>query len=162
MLTSLSTISTCNSRQTWWRLVLGGFLLRALIPVGFMPAPLASGGPIMLCHGGLAGAFFQTLTESARNSAVLGYTADHSAINQHARPDHPAGTDEPTQEHSGWEHCPTGATASAAAMAHGFAFTLLALSHRQPDPKSQFGTQVPPISPYQARAPPPSLARLLA
>lgn len=161
MLTPFSRNRAAKGRQIGLRLVLAGFLVRALIPIGFMPAPLAAGGPIMLCHGGLAGAFFQALTEQSRDNAAHGHTADDSAMDHHAQSDHASDTD-PTQEFSAWDHCPTGATASAAALAPGFSISLLALAHAQPDPELHVGTPATPLKSYQARAPPPNLTRLLA
>jgi hypothetical protein len=151
-----------KGRQICLRLALAGFLIRAVIPVGFMPAPLAAGGPIVVCHGGLAGAFFQAWAEPGRDAAMPAQVANHSAMNQHAPSDHSSDTDEPTQSHSAWDHCPTGATASAAALAQSFSFTLLELSHRQLDPEPRFDTPASPTDFYQARAPPPILTRLSA
>jgi hypothetical protein len=161
MLKIFSRISTGKGRQTWLRLFLAGFLIRALIPIGFMPAPLSSGGPIMICHGGLAGAFFQALTENSRGNAVHGHLADYSAMTHNAHSDHPSDTDDPEPEHNAWDHCPTGATAGTAPLAQNFSFTLLALSDTQTNPEPRFGIPLPPTSSYQARAPPLNLTRLL-
>jgi hypothetical protein len=157
-----SNTRACNGRQIGLRLALAGFLVRALIPVGFMPATLAAGGPIVLCHGGLAGAYFQALSEQARDSATPAHGADDPAITKHAHTDHPLDADDPTPDHSAWDHCPSGATSGTAALAQSFSFSLLELSHRQPDSESQFGIPLPAISSYQARAPPPILTQLLS
>jgi hypothetical protein len=151
-----------KGRQVCLRLAVAGFLIRALIPVGFMPAALAAGGPIVICHGGLAGAFFQALAEQTGDSAQREHAADHSAMAHLAHSDHASAADEPALDHSAWDHCPTGVSASAAPLAQSFSFSLLVLSDRPANPESHFGIPVPPISSYQARAPPPNLARLLA
>jgi hypothetical protein len=151
-----------KGRQIGLRLAVAGFLIRALVPVGFMPAPLAAGGPIVICHGGLAGAFFQGLAEPARDTAMPAHAADRSAMMHLAHSDHSSATDEPALDHSAWDHCPTGVSASAAPLAQSFSFSLLVLSDRPANPESHFGIPVPPIGSYQARAPPPNLARLLA
>jgi hypothetical protein len=157
MLKIFSRIRTTKGGQTWLRLALAGFLVRALIPVGFMPGPLASGSPIMVCHGGIAGAFFQALAEKSRGNAMPADMADHSAMSHHAHSDHPSAADEPPRVSSAWDHCPTGATASAAALAPRFSFSLLTLSNRPYDLEPHSGVPATPISSYQARAPPPNL-----
>jgi hypothetical protein len=157
MLTIFSGIRKAKGRKNWLRLALAGFLVRALIPVGFMPAPLASGSPVMVCHGGLAGAFFEALAEKSRGNAMPADMADDSAMSGHAHSDHPSTADEPPRYLSAWDHCPNGANASAAALAPSFAFSLLALSQRPSDPEPHSGVPAGPISFYQARAPPPNL-----
>jgi hypothetical protein len=151
MLAILSRIRTARMRQSLMRLALGGFLVRALIPIGFMPASMAQGGPIIICHGGLAGTFFQQLAEEGHDAHLHGGMADHSAAEH----------DEPSPDHDAWEHCPTGVTASAAALATDFSFSLLALTHAQSSRDPCPGIPAAPVTSYQARAPPLNLAQSL-
>ena len=154
-----SNVRTSRGRQALMRLVLGGFLLRALIPIGFMPGSPASGGPFIICHGGLAGAFFEQLSEQAHAAPIPGTRSDHAAMGHGQHPDPATGSDEHAAIHEAWDHCPTGATAGAAALAPDFAFTLLTLSHTQVDAAARFGIPASPLNSYQARAPPPNLAQ---
>src|SRR5690606_39508634 len=64
-------------RHLFVNLALIGFLCRALVPVGFMPAPVADGGPIRVCHGGAAGTLLAALLEQ-RTSGVLGDSHSHA------------------------------------------------------------------------------------
>src|SRR5690606_2410301 len=57
------------TRRTFVVLGLLGFLVRALVPVGLMPAPASAGGPLVFCHGGAAGAFFRALAATERPAA---------------------------------------------------------------------------------------------
>jgi len=103
-------------RRILFRLALIGFLCRALVPAGFMPAPLSDGGPIRLCHGGQAGAAFALLenaraVESASSHeqhapADVGHDAHHAS---HASGDHDAAGKDQRAAHEGWDRCPVGA-----------------------------------------------------
>lgn len=77
------------------------FLLRAVVPVGYMPAAFANGGPFVLCHGSSAATVW--LIESMQSM-------DSMATRHHdSGPSHGAFTDEQTAtERAGWEHCPFG------------------------------------------------------
>jgi hypothetical protein len=123
---------------------------RALIPGGYMPAPLAEGGPVVLCHSGLAGAFVRALSEAQTANAHT-HAADHSAGTSH---EHQHSEDEPDTSHDAWEHCPVGAAFSAAPLSQEFALSL-------PEPDHELGQAEPAAvvrtvfsSPYRARAPP--------
>jgi hypothetical protein len=70
--------SSSKIRQSLVRLAAVVFVCRALIPVGFMPAPFGEGGPVVICHGGLAGAFFRGLAQAQSTNAHV-HMADHSA-----------------------------------------------------------------------------------
>jgi hypothetical protein len=158
-----------RSSQRCLRLALGFFLLRALIPVGFMPAPLGSGGPVMVCNGGFAGAFFATLAANRSTAAMSAHLADSatrmpsdmgdpSAATPH---EHGSGTGgAPDRAHEGWEHCSFGTAASFAALAQDFVFDLLSLEHALADTEPASTNPVAFFSSYQARAPPGSPRRL--
>jgi hypothetical protein len=152
------------------RLVLGLFLIRALIPIGFMPAPLESGGPIMICHGGVAGASFDALSthrastsmsseSSTQNAATKPDIAERSVEMHHA---HPAQPDEtPDGTHDGWERCSLGTAAGTAALVPDYAFDLLSLDHAYVDAQAAIAFPVALLPSYQARAPPSHISRRL-
>lgn len=162
MLSTFFRTRSSRGRRFCLHLALAGFLVRALIPIGFMPAALAAGGPITVCHGGLAGAFFQQLAEQAHTGHDHSDTVDHLPMGQPADLDSSPGANGQTPGHEAWDNCPTGATASGAALAPEFSLSLLALSHRQPGTEADLGIPAIPISFYQARAPPLHLAQRLS
>jgi hypothetical protein len=145
------------------RLALGLFLCRALIPVGFMPAPLDSGAPFMICHGGPAGAFFEALAAHRAVAGIPEHTNHHVADTSGHMPEHtgshqhdnaPDTGDDPSQAQDGWEHCPLGVAAGAAALAHDAALHLLSLDHDLAAAEPAGAYAAPFFSSYQARAPP--------
>jgi hypothetical protein len=79
-------------------------IVKLLVPVGYMPAALASGAPIRLCDGYLPRAL-QLPAEQVAPTAH-GMAHGHGGHREH----------EHEHEHS-WEHCSLGALASAAAIA---------------------------------------------
>src|SRR5690606_28419128 len=102
-------------RRILFRLALIGFLGRALVPAGFMPAPLSDGGPIRLCHGGLAGAPFSLLeneraaeagAHEQHAAAGVGHDAHHAS---HASGERDAAAEGERAAHDGWDRCPVGA-----------------------------------------------------
>ena len=115
-------------RRVLFRLALVGFLCRALVPSGFMPAPLADGGPIRLCHGGPAGALLALLEPRGSDEARFDVSALHDAASHehHAAADvasdehlarHAAASGDHHAVHEGWDRCPVGSA---------FAFALVA------------------------------------
>lgn len=62
-------------RRVLFHLALVGFLCRALVPAGFMPAPLSDGGLIRVCHGGATSALIAALVDG--RGAVRG---DHGHV----------------------------------------------------------------------------------
>ena len=153
------------------QLVVLGLLCRALIPAGFMPAAIGDGGPVAVCHSGLAGEFFRRLEASrvARAEAFAaavghdahaahGGHADHGAPTSHvdhAAPSAQAGP-APAADHDGWQHCPGGGAVGAALLAGEVATELPTLAQAfeivEPTPPVPYR----PVSSYRARAPPPS------
>lgn len=141
--------------RTLLRLSLVGFACRALIPVGFMPAALDEGGPITICHGGMAGAFFQAL--AARETEPRPHAAHHA---EHAHTDaHGIVADEERASgdaaaHAAWERCAVGAAFAHAALPAQLDVALLGLD----DVVERVEPRVTPPSfvaaPYRARAPP--------
>jgi hypothetical protein len=146
------TIRRQRPRARFLRLTLAGFVCRALIPLGFMPASLADGGPVVVCHGGAAGAFFEALAEARHAGGGHVHDAggaDHADHGSHA-PDDAAGAD-----HTGWERCPVGAAYAGAPLSHEFSLSLLSLAHVYAQAEPAAAPTVTTVSPYRARAPPP-------
>jgi hypothetical protein len=144
-------------------LAFGGFLLRALIPAGFMPAPIGEGGPVVVCHAGLAGQMFARLAASrdgvgadhAGAHAAQGEHSAHAGHIDHASADVAADRDVLSDPaHEAWEQCPFGAAFGAALLASNFSPDLLALEHSLEIVEPSQPTAVRPISLYRARAPP--------
>ena len=150
-------------------LALLGVLCRALIPAGFMPAAIGAGGPVAICHDGLAGEFFRELAQARRDARFVadsaaegidgahGAHADHAG---HAGPDALVDAANETAEspaaaqHEGWEHCPFGAAFGAALVAGDFEPALLMLAHALEPALPLQPVARQPASSYRARAPP--------
>jgi hypothetical protein len=112
-----------------------------------MPAPIAEGGPIILCHGGLSGKVFATLKQehhghhSPAHTGAAANTEDGSSTGDNG-------------QHEAWELCPVGATLKASALTAEFSVQILYLSH--PAPTSEAFVAIPATiaRTYWARAPP--------
>lgn len=172
------------TRRTFVVLGLLGFLARALVPVGLMPAPVSAGGPLVFCHGGAAGAFFRALAapeQPAADGAAHGLHAAVDPAQPHAAQhgDHhaghhpsldrlagtplepaatgaPLGGDGPNAEHLAWENCSfTGAFAHAALAPPAFELPLLALEHVRALPAPRAHATTATTPRYWARGPPP-------
>ena len=142
-----------RARQFLIRFAFLSFAFRALVPVGFMPAALADGGPFKICHGGVAGALFSALAERT-HGAHSGHSAHHHHA-QAAAGDALGSGDELPAGHAGWEHCPVGAAvAQAAITSAGIHFE--PVPHEQAfariEPRALVARVIPSV--YRARAPP--------
>lgn len=137
-------------------LSLVGFAFRALIPAGFMPAALADGGPIKVCHGGMAGAFFEELAERRAGPGHM-----HHAPGVDAGPAGHGDGYESSAEHAAWEHCPVGAVFAHAVLTGEMEIGLLSLDHVYDwiEPTYSSPTLLP--CSYRARAPPASRLAIL-
>lgn len=124
-------------RQLGYGLVLAAFACRALVPTGFMPATLASGGPIILCPGGSAGAIVRFLAERTAGENA------HHAPHEHA-PD----------SYEAWEYCPVGASLGAALEVASVDFVLPVLEHVLETIEPARIVERAVAGPYRARAPP--------
>jgi len=143
-----------NASPVLIRLALLAVACRALVPVGYMPAALSDGGPVKVCHGGLAGAFFAALAEQR---ATTGSHAGHGEGAEHGHAHSPGSHgDQAPAGHEAWEHCPVGTVFAHAALTSDIAITIAS-------PAQSFE----PIAPtrthqtvftgsYRARAPPPA------
>lgn len=129
----------------WWTFI--GFACRALVPVGYMPAALGEGGPFVLCHGGGAGAFLQSLTDHASDGST-----DHAVhMPQHAHHGEPA---DGSDEFEAWELCPIGVAAGAGPVAADLQLSLLSLRFENPAPVADPFVLFASEPPYRSRAPP--------
>jgi hypothetical protein len=127
-------------------LALLGFACRAFVPVGYMPAAITDGGPIVLCHGGPVGAWLADAGSRNGHGGHGHHPGDH---------DHDGhGLGSPQKGFDAWEHCPLGATAAAAPFAPSFDLPLLSLTFASPQPASHAMRAAEPIRHYQSRAPP--------
>jgi len=135
-------------RHLFINLALFGFLCRALVPVGFMPAPLADGGPIRVCHGGAAGLLFAALLEQRSSASETAH--DSHADGHHSEHDDP----DRDLNHEGWERCPVGATFAFAVLVADLTLPLLPLEHvlAAGEPDVAIPRTLPSL--YHARAPP--------
>lgn len=66
-----------STRRALVTFALLGFFVRALVPVGLMPAPVSAGGPLVFCHGGAAGAFFRVLALQGADHVPVAYGGAH-------------------------------------------------------------------------------------
>jgi hypothetical protein len=161
-------------------LVMVGLLCRALIPVGFMPAAIADGGPVVICHGGLAGEFFRELAAHRDDGAGHGGQqgpgghaghAMRAAADLHAGPgsvsdaghgDDPRSVSAPGDDdasggaHEAWHHCPIGAFFGAAAIGAAFELSLPVLEDRLDAIEPAAPLLQPFVSSHRARGPPAS------
>jgi hypothetical protein len=152
-------------------LVVLGLLCRAFIPAGFMPAAFGAGGPVAVCHGGLAGEFFRRLEASrvaqAEAAGHIGH-ATHGGLGEHAAQtghgDPGAGHADPgardghapAADHEAWEHCPFGAAFGAALLAGDVTPELPVLAQAFEVIEPTRPVSFRPVSSYRARAPPSS------
>jgi hypothetical protein len=153
------------------------FGIRAVVPVGYMPAPIAEGGPFALCQGTSAATLAMLAMVEANHSMHhgIGEPADHGGHSGHAtghtadladQPGDPVGNQvdpagsqvDPAGRPSGhdarWEHCPLGIGAADAAV--GFALSLPSFG---PAAVSRYFSvpellALEPIRRFQARGPP--------
>lgn len=153
-------------RRALEALAVVGFLIRAAIPVGYMPAPIADGGPLMLCPGGPGGAaLLQLLQRHRAASGMASAEPDRGspyappprhAHEQHAGGNHDTdlGGDAPATEAYAWEHCALGVTLAASAL-----FSAIDLSLPIPAAERPAALEASPparvsFGHYRPRAPP--------
>ncbi len=97
-----------STTRAWLiRVAVAIFACRALIPAGFMPAALAEGGPVVICHGGLVGEFFRGLaatgaspgTDMPEDAGTAGHSSGHQQSHPNSLPpSEPAGHAEHTAD----------------------------------------------------------------
>jgi hypothetical protein len=161
-------------RHVLVKLALIGFLCRVLVPAGFMPAPLADGGPIRFCHGGAAGALLTALVEQRSTGDVGASRPHHGDVGQHFHgEDRRSGGDDSAGEghddhvdqdrhsdherganHEGWDRCPVGTAFALAALVSDFALPVLPLEHVYAASSPELLVLRHQPAHYHARAPP--------
>lgn len=137
--------------------LLAAVLLRVAVPVGYMPAPVASGWPVQLCPDGLSAEVMVALFGPAHQHHAA--PAPH-AHHQHSAAGPIAPADDAATEVSQAlaQHCPLAAFAALAVVSAPAALPLLRVADRGPAPQAARARAVqrPFLSP-QPRAPPQSL-----
>lgn len=145
-MSSLESIrrSRVIGRACWLSLAL--FSLRAIVPLGYMPASLSDGGPFTLCPGTSPITPEMPGDHEKMHHAVA---MDRDGVMHSDAGDHPAaGHDER------WERCELGASAADAAMAHVAGLSVPASAHL-PGDSVVANLQGPRlVVRYRARAPP--------
>jgi hypothetical protein len=147
-----------------------GMLCRAMIPAGFMPAPIGAGGPVAICHAGLAGELFRRLDAARDAAATASLPGDVDPGHGSHRNDRPHGGhdlahdgqagqtasdgDSPAAGHEAWEHCPFGAAPGAALLTADVVPELPALAHSLEAIEPSLPVPFRPVVSYRARAPP--------
>ena len=143
------------ARRTRLALIWLGYLglaCRVLVPAGYMPAPLGQGGPVILCHGGIAGQFLASLQTEPTEPDHHAHAHGEAASGAHDGASH-----DDSGQHEAWELCPIGSALAAAALTAEFDLQTVTLSEPAPavEPVA-FATTLLARS-YWARAPPSTL-----
>jgi hypothetical protein len=148
------------------------FALRAIVPIGYMPASIGDGGPFVLCHGSSAAtlAIFATSWPTHGGAEVHDSAGTHGSIEMHgpggmhhspadavASADSAADSEagDPTGSHDeSWEQCELGVGSAGAALATVVPMLVVAPASM---PVDSADARLPVsfrAAPYRARAPP--------
>ena len=138
------------------------FALRIAIPAGFMPAPLAQGGPVIVCDGGFDGALLARAAAShSHHHDHMAMAHDHGSMPMaadHTMPMHGDGADH-EGVHAAWKHCPVGAVFGIAALATVVVPPIaLDLAFDAPPPPQGAASSTERRAYYRSRAPPVALS----
>lgn len=109
---------------------------KLLVPVGYMPGPLAGGLPVQLCDAGFAPVVHQH-----------GHAA-HGGRAQHEHAQH----DQASELH--WKYCPSGALAAAGAIPVEYRLDLLSVEHERLSLLDAGSVTRTPFIAFRSRAPP--------
>jgi hypothetical protein len=116
---------------------------KLLVPVGYMPGPLAAGLPVQLCDAGFA--------------PVVVHPHEHAAHSGHAH--HGGGQHEHDQASElHWKYCPSGALAGAGAIPVEYRIDLPHAEHERLVLRDASGVTRTPFIAFRSRAPPLDLA----
>jgi hypothetical protein len=130
---------------------------KLLVPVGYMPAAFADGGPIMLCGSGLPAGFVtqHAQVEAGHDHAEPAHIHD-AAVHETATHETPnAATDEsPASDHPEWERCSLGGLAGLAAITYEWDFDLLAGAYRSISQPKTLSVTSGSVLGFRSRAPP--------
>ncbi len=126
----------------------GGWLLRGvacaavgtkfLIPLGYMPGPLAAGSPLQLCDAG-----FHLVVHGHEPMAHAGH-AEHAGHHDHG--------DKTTELQ--WKHCPSGALAAAGAIPVEYRLELPPRESERPALTAARPVTTRRFAAFRSRAPP--------
>ena len=116
---------------------------KLLVPVGYMPGPLAAGLPVQLCDAGFAPVVVHQHEH-----------AGHSGHSQHASGHHDH--DQASELH--WKYCPSGALAGAGAIPVEYRLDLPHAEHERLALRDATGVTRTPFIAFRSRAPPLDLA----
>jgi len=142
-------------RMSLLGILLLSLCIRVLVPAGYMPSSLATGGPFVICPDGLFN-FELELATAQSDTSASGHHGDHHQ--NHSGDDKPAEHDhEGAGGHSSFsmESCPIGSVlgaAAATAVENSLLIAFIAHSTPLSDPHTvlrSFSSRL-----YQARAPP--------
>ena len=125
------------------------FAVRAIVPIGYMPASLADGGPFTLCHGSSAATLALIEAHIARQHVGM----SHAAPTAGAEHGHPMHDGERTHDKH-WDHCPLGIGSADAALSHATEFALGETESIALPELSLSRAFVGRVRPYRSRAPP--------
>jgi hypothetical protein len=117
---------------------------KLLVPVGYMPGPLAAGLPIQLCDAGFAPV---VAPEHAAHAGHGGHARHGGTQHEH---------DQASELH--WKYCPSGALAGAGAIPVEYRIDLPHTEHERLALRDASGVTRTPFIAFRSRAPPLSSA----
>jgi hypothetical protein len=137
---------------------------KLLVPVGYMPASLADGGPLMLCGSGLPASLLSSHEHDASGHDAASAHGHPASMHDHAGPAAEGAAlgsrtgDEPASGHHEWERCSLGGLASLAAIAAEWRFEIPAVApERAAAPARILPTRARWLA-FRSRAPPVALS----
>jgi hypothetical protein len=126
-----------GKRRALSGLILLGLACRALIPVGYMPAPLTAGGPVVLCPGDFSIALLN----------LPGVRGAHHHNHHGSQDSRGAG-------HTAWDACAFAAASAAFLPVAEYATAALVFEQVPPPAAPAAVAPYLPAASYSARAPP--------
>jgi hypothetical protein len=138
---------TLSPRRPLFYVVYLALACRLLVPAGFMPAPLAEGGPLRLCPGGAAGALLEALA-----AGDVASSAQHDTRHRHHGHDNNGG--KAPEQYDPWQYCPVGAVFASATLVGESSTTVLELEHFFAARTARILVSLARTGVYRARAPP--------
>jgi hypothetical protein len=136
--------------------LLAAVVLRVAVPVGYMPAPLASGWPVQLCPDGLSAEVMVALFGPSHQHHAAPAPPAHHHHGTATPPVDAAHAEAPPEVSQALaQHCPLAAFAALAVVSGPGTLTPLALADRGPAPQIQRARILRhPCPAAQPRAPP--------
>jgi hypothetical protein len=130
---------------------------KLLVPVGYMPASLADGGPFMLCGSGLPA----SLRSGHEHAATMDDHAMSGAASEatgSVQGHEPTQGEQPSSERHEWERCSLGGLASLAAFTAEWRFELPAVAPERVASYEHAVTMRAGWLAFRSRAPPITLS----